>query len=100
MNDTSTKEFATSPVKVEPGDYALVLADKSFSCTRMNDGHQVWSAPYQYFYTVKSGSTKVEEVAVEGVKSIYNLQGIRINKNVENLPAGLYIINGKKVLVK
>ena len=85
---------------MEPGDYALVLVDKSFTCIRVQDNVQVWSAPYQYFYTVKSGSSKVEEIAVEGEESIYNLQGIRINRNADNLPAGLYIINGKKVLVK
>lgn len=28
--------------------------------------------------------------------AVYNLQGIRVNK--DNLPAGVYIINGKKVL--
>ena len=31
---------------------------------------------------------------------IYNLQGIRINAPVESLPHGIYIINGKKTLVK
>lgn len=98
--DPATKQFATEPVKVEPGDYALVLADKSFSCMRLNDNTQVWAAPYQYFYTVRSRNSKVEEIAVEGEKSIYNLQGIRINRDADNLPAGLYIINGKKVLVK
>ncbi len=33
-------------------------------------------------------------------QTIYNLQGVRINANFENLPAGVYIVNGKKVLKK
>ena len=31
---------------------------------------------------------------------IYNLQGMRINRDVTELPSGLYIINGKKVMVR
>ena len=33
-------------------------------------------------------------------KVIYTLQGIRLNTKFENLPAGVYIVNGKKVLKK
>ena len=33
-------------------------------------------------------------------QTIYNLQGIRLNTKLENLPAGVYIVNGKKVLKK
>lgn len=35
----------------------------------------------------------------EGETIIFNLQGIRIAGPVENLPAGIYIINGKKVMI-
>lgn len=34
------------------------------------------------------------------VKGVYNLQGIRLDASAENLPAGLYIIDGKKVVVR
>ncbi|WP_044047836.1 ribosomal protein bL12 [Prevotella intermedia] len=33
-------------------------------------------------------------------KIIYTLQGVRLNTKFENLPAGVYIVNGKKVLKK
>lgn len=36
--------------------------------------------------------------AADGVEVIYNLQGVRVNRN--NMKAGIYIINGKKVAVK
>lgn len=42
--------------------------------------------------------TGVEAIANDGIKTVYNMQGMRVNS--ENLPAGLYIINGKKVAVK
>ena len=35
-----------------------------------------------------------------GEKTVYNLQGIRVNGDYNTLPAGLYIVNGKKVLKK
>lgn len=31
---------------------------------------------------------------------IFNLQGIRIHENIDNLPAGIYIINNRKVLIR
>ena len=51
------------------------------------------------FYPIKSTNpTAIEEVKTENgeVKTIYDLQG----RKVENPTKGLYIINGKKVLVK
>lgn len=36
----------------------------------------------------------------EGETIIFNLQGIHVSGTVENLPEGIYIINGKKRLVK
>ena len=51
------------------------------------------------FYPIKSTNpTAIEEVKTENgeVKTIYDLQG----REVENPTKGLYIINGKKVLVK
>ncbi len=46
-------------------------------------------------------TSAIEEISGddEAVKVVYNLQGIRM-ADPENLPAGIYVINGKKVLVK
>ncbi|MBQ8158579.1 MAG: hypothetical protein IJ081_06120 [Prevotella sp.] len=36
----------------------------------------------------------------ESSKGIYNLMGVRMPyESISNLPAGLYIINGKKVMI-
>lgn len=51
------------------------------------------------FYPIKStNQTAIEEITDNRVKStdIYDLQG----RKVENPSKGIYIINGKKVLVK
>jgi hypothetical protein len=32
--------------------------------------------------------------------AIYTLQGVRLEGTVENLPKGIYIVGGKKVVIK
>jgi len=41
----------------------------------------------------------VEQDAPEDA-AIYTLQGVRLNAPVENLPKGIYIVKGKKVIIK
>lgn len=45
-----------------------------------------------------TGAIRTISDALNGEEVIYNLQGVRVNRN--NMPAGIYIINGKKVAVK
>ncbi len=42
----------------------------------------------------------VVEVGDSENEAIYTLQGVRVNGPVESLPKGLYIVGGKKILVK
>lgn len=52
---------------------------------------------------------KTFEIKVSGIDTIssdnvpegvYNLMGVKVADTLENLPAGIYIVNGKKVIVK
>ena len=54
------------------------------------------------FRLVENDVTGVENVELQSneEKVIYTISGVRINADRNNLPKGLYIINGKKVLVK
>lgn len=59
---------------------------------------------YNYFYTVNSGSS-VKELEKEKANAcegpVYNLQGIRVADSLkEQLPAGLYIAGGRKLVIK
>lgn len=51
---------------------------------------------------VASGIDKVEaDKPIDTSKGIYNLQGIRLSTtSLEDLPSGLYIVNGKKVVIR
>ena len=59
------------------------------------DKREPWNV---FFYIVEMDFTGIDEVKSENVKfkTIYDLQGRR----VENPTKGIYIIDGKKVLVK
>ena len=48
-------------------------------------------------------ATGIDGVAVDiqqGKKVVYNLQGIRMQTSHNQLPKGVYIVNGEKVMVK
>ena len=53
-------------------------------------------------YFTKTKPTAIEQMFLNAhkAKGIYTLQGKRINGSVEHLPAGVYIVNGKKVVVR
>lgn len=74
-------------------DGNLLTADANGKCSFIVSGaHNV------EFITDDSGIVGIEaENATDSV--IFNLQGIRVNNN-ENLPSGIYIINGKKTYIK
>ena len=46
--------------------------------------------------------TSVEQVVTEGMAptAVYNLFGQKVADSLEGLPAGLYISNGKKMMIK
>ena len=56
------------------------------------------TAPWNKFYIVEMDFTGIDKVKAENgkVKTVYDLQG----RKVENPTNGVYIINGKKVIVK
>ena len=77
---------------------------------KLNDADPVESVEGAHSFSVdgpvavklSASSTGIEAVEAEATgaatRTVYNLQGIRVN--ADNLPAGIYIINGKKVAVK
>lgn len=76
---------------------------------KLNDATPVESVEGAHTFTVdgatavrlssdSSAINAIEADETNATRTVYNLQGIRVNS--ENLPAGIYIINGKKVAVK
>lgn len=53
-------------------------------------------------FILDNGTTGIHGVAQDEASQseIYNLHGMKVNTSLENLSKGLYIVNGKKVIVK
>ncbi len=68
-----------------------------------NSDRRCWFDNLKVFKYASQASGPIDEgvstiVATSAKQGIFNLQGVRMNG--EQLPAGLYIINGKKVVIK
>lgn len=72
----------------------------------MIQGNPEGGNPFNFTMVAFSNSdpTGVETIEVEtpAIKGVYNLQGIclSVDSNLESLPAGIYIVDGKKVVRK
>lgn len=63
-------------------------------CVESPKGNVVYGEPVAGINVVSDS-----ESSQPAIKGVYNLQGIRVADTTENLPAGLYIVNGKKQVV-
>ncbi len=101
---------ATSTAKTEDG--AICWINDSDTDIALPDGY--W---YEVMYTIYDaegnvlgdglfefdGDVETSVITINAdaaQKGIYNLQGIRINRAANELPAGLYIIDGKKTIIR
>lgn len=86
-------EFPEIPATDEARNYTLTINYGTF----LIDGR--WES--EYFTKVYSGVTGIDDITVNGTDSdaaIYNLQGQRLQSEWKDLPAGLYIRGGQKVI--
>ena len=101
IKPASTITFAASPRKA--GTYTIKSADRYMHYTvyqqtvQVNRCEEDTDAAHDWYITeVEKNPTGVERVVVEEATVIYDLLGRR----VEKMEKGIYIVNGKKVLVK
>lgn len=81
---------------------------KGFALPHAADEAVVTKAASKYAFEIKSSASAIEEVGYDKAgndNNVYNLQGMLLIENaseaeINALPAGLYIINGKKVARK
>lgn len=94
--DYPTFDLEFDPAPTADGVYTLSIMTYAFGL----DGYQQLANNVDQTFTLDS-SLGVENVAADGAdadREIYNLQGIRLTESWEELPAGLYIRGGKKVV--
>ena len=56
-----------------------------------------------YGYKVTPGGTGIREISADSPVDVYNMQGNKVRSKattLSGLPKGIYIVNGRKVIVK
>lgn len=92
-----TKDQPFEPVE---GDYVLIVPAKSYqTASGMN-------SEYRYYYTFRHGQSSVTllQTGDEGI-TVYTPTGVCVARNastdiLSSLPAGIYIVNGKKIAIR
>jgi hypothetical protein len=87
---------------VDSNDVKVLVNNSEVSAV---DGKYTFTVSADTQVSITASTSGVENVASDANTTfdVYNLQGVRVAHNVENLnnlPAGIYIANGKKVVVK
>lgn len=111
--NTNSITFTLNNEVTKPGEYLLSISKSSFAIqgpgnSMMTD---IWNnVPYEYHYTIKGNPSGVETLPENGVNAdaagdVYNIAGVCVARNmtrdeIKDLPAGLYIHNGKKIFIK
>lgn len=96
------------PVVPESGRYVLELAPGLYSGQLTSADEMVNSPAFTFEYAIAGQHTGIEEADVSGVSAsyeVYTFTGICVGHDldintVRALPAGMYIINGKKTAVR
>lgn len=88
-----------TPAVTEEGDYSVIVPKRAFILGDMRDA--VYSSEIVLNYHV-SGSTAIENIEATAFKAcpVYNVYGVKVADSLVNLPAGLYICNGRKIVVR
>lgn len=62
------------------------------------EGSKLTDGSFEFYGDASTGVTLVESDNENAV--VFNTQGVRIDRAVKELPAGLYIINGSKIVIR
>lgn len=86
------------------GNYVVVIPENYFTTYNEETKERLSCGVQEFFYTIVDNG--VDAIATDNATiDVYTVTGLCILKNAEpsafnNLPAGLYIVNGKKVIKK
>ena len=89
-------------VKVQPVDNTAKANDPQAVLDNANSYEFVVNDPATTVEISKASGTGIDSVSdmESGSVAVFNLQGMKVADSLENVPAGIYIVAGKKVVVK
>lgn len=79
---------------LNPHYWGWIGGGEGILCVESPKGNVVYGEPVAGIKAVSDS-----ESSQPAIKGVYNMQGIRVADTTENLPAGLYIVNGKKTVI-
>lgn len=83
---------------------AQVTPFKFYMAIENKDGSTVQKAPAYRMHVIGEETTGISDVNAAAKHQpngkVYNLQGVAVGNNMAGLPAGVYVQNGRKVIVK
>ena len=92
-----------SDLNLENGSYTLYIPEYSVLLTGENYVTYLAHEQYYDFEMINGDVSAVKALQEESidpkVAGVYTLHGVKVAEDASNLPAGLYIINGKKVII-
>lgn len=90
----------TDEGSLAPGNYLITIPEGYLQITDIETG-TLFNEKIEFGYTVINGPyDSIETIESSGkTTEIYNIKGTKLNVNdIDHLPGGIYIINGKKVI--
>lgn len=93
--DVPTLKLTMTPAPTADGKYILNISTGTLT---LDSNFQSPEIKAEFTLDALAGVEGIEIDATD--KAIYNLQGIRLDVDWNDLPAGVYIVNGKKVAKK
>lgn len=96
----NTMTFNVQEYVTKNGNYELIIPD---GCILINEGGQkTFNGVFDLSYKVTAAMSAVEEIeAGNGSNDVYSVDGMKLKvENIKDLAPGVYIINGKKVMIK
>lgn len=98
---SSSKTESGEPCWINEGE-AIVLDENCWyeADADFYNADGTWIGSGSIVFYGKGSAVGVAATAAEMNQVVYNLQGIRVAESVKNIPAGLYIIGGKKIVKK
>lgn len=90
-------------ISIKPeADYNITVKTGDENVTANEDGVYVVTVEQPATITVSNDDVSgISEISTEkAATTVYNMQGIRMSGDIRQLPAGIYVVNGKKVVKK
>ena len=92
--------FKVNTLNLEAGEkYTLSLPAGVIYFGNADSGYS-YNKAFTYEFTYSAPTTGIDGIDAEAAVEVYNLNGVKVGDSLKGLAKGLYIVNGKKVMIR